>query len=199
MKNPNYNNTQAQILDAAMRYFAQHGYRGTALAKIAHEAGVSKSLIFWYFENKSKLFEALMDRFINHCIISLDVESPPGNPKEKIEHLIDTYWHFIQGNFKFVRIFMNWFLQLDPMKKSKTQKLRELHTKFRNILEDYLHEGIELHTFRENLDVPATSLYLISSLEGVLLQMFINDLSFEELGIDFFLNIKRNILQGILK
>lgn len=198
MKNANYNNTQAQILDAAMRYFAQHGYRGAAIAKIAKEAGVSKSLIFWYFDNKAKLFEALMDRFITHCIMSLDVESPPGNPQTKIENLIDTYWYFIQGNFKFVRIFMNWFLQLDPSKKAKTQKLRELHTKFRNILEGYLTEGIQTGIFRKDLNISATSLYLISSLEGVLLQMFISELSFDALGAKFFMDTKQNILLGIL-
>ncbi len=192
-----HGDTQGQILDAAMRHFAEHGYRGASLAQIAKEAGVSKSLIFWYFENKAKLFEALMDRFISQCMRSLDVQGPSGNPRNKIGDLMDTYWEFIRCNFKFVRIFMNWFMQLERNKKGKTQKLRELHAKFQNTLAEYLREGVTLHIFRNDLDIQATAFWLMSSLEGVLLQMFINDLQFDQLATPFFGAMKQNLLDGL--
>lgn len=195
MKN---SNAQAQILDAAMRHFAENGYRGASLSKIAKQAGVSKSLIFWYFENKSELFEALMDRFVAQCIMSLDIASPPGNPRYKLEHLMDTYWQFIQENYKFVRIFMNWLMQQESGKKNRTSRLDELHTKFRNILAGYLLEGCQIGIFRKDLDVVSSSLYLLSCLEGILLQMAISELSFAHLSKDFFSVVKKNILSGIM-
>ncbi len=192
-------NAQAQILDAAMKNFAENGYIGTSISQIAKEAGVSKALVFWYFEDKASLFNSLMDRFVAHCITNLDVNSPPGNALDKLENLMDTYWKFIQDNYKFVRIFMNWLMQLDTNEKERTERLRELHNKFRNILTEYLKEGVCTGYFRKSLDTSNTSLYLLSSLEGILLQLFLSEMSFEELGKDFFITVKKNLLKGILK
>ncbi len=189
---------QSVILDAAMHHFSEYGYRGASISKIAEDAKVSKSLIFWYFENKASLFQSLVDRFVGYCISSLDVGDPTGNPRLKLEKLVDTYWEFIRKNFPYVRIFINWLMQIDPAKKEKSDKLKNLHIKFREILENYLREGIDSDLFRKDLDVPSTALYIVSCLEGVLLQIVINDFGIERLDSTFLKNFKSNLIEGIL-
>ncbi|NUM36585.1 MAG: TetR/AcrR family transcriptional regulator [Candidatus Brocadiae bacterium] len=191
--------TQAIILDAAMHHFSEYGYRGASISKIAEDANVSKSLIFWYFENKATLFQSLVDRFVGYCISSLDIKGPAGNPRIKLESLIDTYWEFIRKNFHYVRIFINWLMQVDPSKKEKSQKLKDLHIKFREILEGFLTEGIESGLFRRDMDIPSTALYIVSCLEGVLLQIVINDFGIEKLDNTFLKNFKSNLIEGIVK
>ncbi|WKF84305.1 TetR/AcrR family transcriptional regulator [Lacticaseibacillus pantheris] len=46
----------ARIIDVAMHAFAQHGYRDTNTEQIAERAGVSKGLIFHYFQSKANLY-----------------------------------------------------------------------------------------------------------------------------------------------
>ena len=53
--------TRAAILDAAMESFAEHGFDGTSIRKIAKRAGVATGLIFHYFGAKEGLLEALID------------------------------------------------------------------------------------------------------------------------------------------
>ncbi|MBB2495348.1 TetR family transcriptional regulator [Aquipseudomonas ullengensis] len=54
--------TRLQILDAAERIFHDKGVSRTALADIATAAGVSRGAIYWHFQNKVELFQALIDR-----------------------------------------------------------------------------------------------------------------------------------------
>lgn len=47
---------QSQILNAACEVFAKHGYRKASMKDIAETAGVSKSVLFKYFETKENLY-----------------------------------------------------------------------------------------------------------------------------------------------
>jgi TetR/AcrR family transcriptional regulator len=50
-----------QILDAALRVFAQEGYHRASIRHIAREAGLkSPPLVYWYFKDKNELFEAVL-------------------------------------------------------------------------------------------------------------------------------------------
>jgi TetR/AcrR family fatty acid metabolism transcriptional regulator len=49
------NGKHAQILDAAIRVFAEHGYHQSTIAQIAREAGVADGTIYLYFKNKEDI------------------------------------------------------------------------------------------------------------------------------------------------
>ncbi|MBI1341485.1 MAG: TetR family transcriptional regulator [Terrimonas sp.] len=51
---------QQQILEAALKVFAVHGYKGATINMIAKEAGIAKGLLYSYYESKEKLVEALI-------------------------------------------------------------------------------------------------------------------------------------------
>lgn len=50
--------TKQKILSAATELFAQHGFAGTSVGKIAKLANVNHSLVFHHFINKEKLWVA---------------------------------------------------------------------------------------------------------------------------------------------
>jgi AcrR family transcriptional regulator len=49
-----------QILAAAQEVFADRGYHATTVADVARGAGLSYGVVYWYFESKDDLFQALM-------------------------------------------------------------------------------------------------------------------------------------------
>ena len=51
-----------QIIDAAMRVFSQKGFTGATNKDIAREASITPGLIYYYFESKEKLLEAVIER-----------------------------------------------------------------------------------------------------------------------------------------
>lgn len=53
---------RARILDAAQRCFIENGFHGASMASIADTAGMSAGLIYRYFENKSAIILAIVQR-----------------------------------------------------------------------------------------------------------------------------------------
>ena len=51
-----------EILEAAQRVFARHGYEGATVARLEEETGLSRGAIFSYFESKDALFVAVVAR-----------------------------------------------------------------------------------------------------------------------------------------
>jgi TetR/AcrR family acrAB operon transcriptional repressor len=54
--------TRDSILDAAEKLFVEQGVSRTTLQHIASEAGVTRGAIYWHFDDKGALFNAMMDR-----------------------------------------------------------------------------------------------------------------------------------------
>jgi TetR/AcrR family acrAB operon transcriptional repressor len=54
--------TRQSILDAAEHLFHERGVSRTSLADIASAAGVTRGAIYWHFENKVDLFQAMLER-----------------------------------------------------------------------------------------------------------------------------------------
>jgi TetR/AcrR family acrAB operon transcriptional repressor len=54
--------TRSLILDTAELVFEQRGVSGTSLNEIAKAAGLTRGAIYWHFQNKADLFNAMMER-----------------------------------------------------------------------------------------------------------------------------------------
>jgi len=52
---------RAQIIDAAMRVFAQKGFSKATNRDVAREAGITTGLIYYYFANKEALLKAVIE------------------------------------------------------------------------------------------------------------------------------------------
>ncbi|MEM9621307.1 MAG: TetR/AcrR family transcriptional regulator [Pseudomonadota bacterium] len=53
--------TKQRILDAAVSLFAEGGFRAVRIAQICERAGVSPTSVYWHFENKSVLIQAVLE------------------------------------------------------------------------------------------------------------------------------------------
>src|SRR5215217_2934743 len=60
-RRPGESSTRAEILDAARRMFAEHGYEGATMRGIAAEAGVDAALVVHFFGSKAGLLEAAVE------------------------------------------------------------------------------------------------------------------------------------------
>lgn len=58
--------TRRQILRAAEALFARHGYDSTTVEQIAHQAGVTKGAVYYFFKNKAELFCLVIDQGIDY-------------------------------------------------------------------------------------------------------------------------------------
>ena len=76
-----------RLLEAGLKLFANRGYAGTAVHDITEEAKVTKPTLYYYFENKEGLFQALVDQAMDERLSLMQQAAPPGKPT--VEQLTD--------------------------------------------------------------------------------------------------------------
>lgn len=81
-----------EILDAAQSVFAHTGYRGTSMAVIIKESGLSAGAIYGYFEGKRELFRAVVERTLQERTARLDIRDPAAlrAPGELVRAILDS-------------------------------------------------------------------------------------------------------------
>jgi len=111
---------RAEFVCAAIAAIRKHG-PDVAMEHIAAEAGISKPILYRYFQDKGDLYMAVSEhatRFLRAVLLSgLDVE---GDPRELLRTVIDSYLTFIQEEpelYRFVvrRSFPDRPVQRDPV------------------------------------------------------------------------------------
>lgn len=82
--------SQTDLLEAALKAFAQHGYEGVSIRKLTRELGVSHNLIHHYFSSKEQLWKSAL-AFANSRIPVNSTSLVPSEiaPGEEIERLYD--------------------------------------------------------------------------------------------------------------
>src|SRR5258708_27149631 len=72
-----------EILDAALKVFAQKGFAAARMDDIAKAAGVTKGTIYLYFENKEAVFKSLVREAVGSTIanVAADVQSYEGSAR----------------------------------------------------------------------------------------------------------------------
>jgi TetR/AcrR family transcriptional regulator len=66
---------QESIIDAAESVFIQKGYHAMTMEIVAEAVEINKATIYLYFQNKSDLFHAIVDRSLNTLLIMLKLTS----------------------------------------------------------------------------------------------------------------------------
>lgn len=56
--------TEEEILDVSLKHFSMHGYEGTNLNDIANELNITRTPIYYYFNNKLGLYESVTKRHL---------------------------------------------------------------------------------------------------------------------------------------
>lgn len=98
--------TRAAILDAAEVLFYQHGVSRTTLEKIAAAAQVTRGAIYWHFQNKADLFNAMLERVrlpFQHLLEALD-NNITDEPFEQIRQLYISGLQLIAGSEQHHRV-----------------------------------------------------------------------------------------------
>ncbi|MBL6940396.1 MAG: TetR/AcrR family transcriptional regulator [Alphaproteobacteria bacterium] len=81
-----------EILDAAMKVFAEKGFAAARMEDIAKRAGVTKGTIYLYFENKETVFKQLVREAVGNTIatVTADVASYEGSARFLLRMVLTT-------------------------------------------------------------------------------------------------------------
>jgi len=99
------------ILQTALELFATRGYHETTISLIAQEAGISKGLVYNYFDSKEALLAEIISEGMGELLQDLQVEDPKPFTKEKLQHYIHDTFRKLEENTKFYQLFFSLIIQ----------------------------------------------------------------------------------------
>jgi TetR/AcrR family transcriptional regulator len=98
--------TRAAILAAAERVFARSGLAGARTDLIAAEARVNKALLYYYFQSKEKLYQAVLeDHFQQFNRQALAVLEGPGSARDVLLRYVGLHFDFISARHRHAPLF----------------------------------------------------------------------------------------------
>jgi len=77
-----------KILQAAEKCFAQYGFKGTAVQKIADEAALPKTNVLYYFKSKQELYVAVLEETLSLWNSHFDKATVDDDPAEVLADYI---------------------------------------------------------------------------------------------------------------
>lgn len=98
-------------MEAAMELFANEGYHNISISKIAKSAGISKGLMYNYFESKEQLVLAIIDKGIDDILDLFDPNHDGILTDEEFESFVRKSYRMIKDNVRFWRLYFALFLQ----------------------------------------------------------------------------------------
>ena len=88
--------TEIKLMTAAKDAFIKYGLEGARMQDIANEAGISKSMLHYYFFSKEKLFEKIFRQAVADIFLKLrEILDSEDSVMEKIKRLANEYIDFL--------------------------------------------------------------------------------------------------------
>ena len=144
--------SQNTILAAARDEFAEHGLGGARMDRIAERAGLNKRLIYYYFEDKEKLFQAVLEQAYRDIreqeaqLHLLDLE-----PATAVRRLIEFTWNYYLAHPEFMTLLNSANLH-KARHLAESKRARELNSPLIETLAGVLERGRRDGSFRGGVD-----------------------------------------------
>ena len=164
------------ILLAAESVFAERGFKGTTVREVAQRAGIHNSLIFYYFKNKSVLYEAVFESLFEQMedlvqySMNLDMDRL-GIMKEIVFGVID----FLATHRNLTTILVRELMDNGPVARKTSQ---EYFRPVYHTVAEFLADGSREAIFR-NVD----PVHFVQSTVAVVVFYFINEPFIRAMGL----------------
>jgi TetR/AcrR family transcriptional regulator len=135
-------NNQKAILKAAEQEFAERGFNGASMHRIAEGAGVARTNVHYYFKNKEELYARVLTDAINMWDESFNQISADDDPAEALSAYIRAKVNYSKSKPLASRVFASEILHGAPVLSSYLKKdYREWLSGKAAILEQWAAQG----------------------------------------------------------
>ncbi len=160
-------NKEKDILEAAVKVFAESGFHRSKISKIAELAKVATGSVYVYYENKydilRKIFEKLWNRL--HRELTTIADDKSLTPEEKvdlmIEKLVDTFTEEPELSIVFVN-------EQHTLLEGDDEMSVRYYTAYYKAMDRVFTEGIEKKVFNSNIDMRVFKDFMFGALRNII-------------------------------
>ena len=150
------------IMRIALELFANEGYHVTPISKIAQKAGMSKGLMYNYFESKEDLLKSILIETIHEIYSSFDKNHDDILTSDEFEYFVRESFKLQKENREFYKLYYILLLQPNIIEIANSE-ISNISQKVLTVLYYY---------FKSSFPDPDTEMLLFSSLmKGLSMQL----------------------------
>jgi TetR/AcrR family acrAB operon transcriptional repressor len=164
--------TRHRILDTAVEVFSRQGVARTSLNDIAKEAGVTRGAIYWHFDNKVAMFDAMIERLVCPLLINDSQRDSliQADPLAFIQAAVDEFIGQMLKDANFSRVFEIFWHKCEYVGEMAT--IRDSHLEegenHIDILQEAFTQAIEKGQISHALTPHQATIGLVALIDGLL-------------------------------
>lgn len=175
--------TRDSILDAAEQLFVTQGVAHTTLQHIATAAGLTRGAIYWHFEDKAALFNALMERAkmpLESAFYLLEKQCPDDPLADLHEYIVCVFRLTVEDQrarraFEIATIKMELVEEMNAVRRRRAEwKARWMAT-----CEGRIKIGVEHGLLKPDVNPNVVALGLFALIDGLLRAWLLEPQSFD--------------------
>lgn len=86
------------ILDAAEREFNRHGFHDASVERVANASGITKALVYQYFESKEGLYTSCVERGRARMFQRMRDAAAAAGPRRMLAAIVDSYFEQLEAS-----------------------------------------------------------------------------------------------------
>ena len=138
---------RSQILRAARTVFIEQGYLAARVEDVAARANLSKGAVYFYFDSKRSIFDALVEEEHAHTILFLKEAEADTRPAEiKLMDLGVKYLDYFAGLKSPPRFFLL-MSEMSIRDEALRERVNAIHLRFVDGISRVVQQGIDEGTF----------------------------------------------------
>lgn len=161
--------TRERLLDAAIEMFAERGYAATGVDALCRRAGVAKTGLYWEFQSKAGLLNAVIDQVVSEWVDQITVAARGGgSPRERLDLALSTLRRRVRDRPELFRVLLVVLAERSQVDGEAREALRRFYSSAHAALVSSIRESLQMDLPGEALDL--TCDVILSMIEGVFLR-----------------------------
>jgi AcrR family transcriptional regulator len=163
-RNKNYQQRLAVILKAASKIIARDGFEGASVRKVAAEAGVNLSNIYYYFESKDEMLFKLQKHAFTTLKESLEHRLEVAyTPEAKLKAVIENHFDFFSTNMNDLKVCS---FEIESLSGTYYRRILKIRREYYKLVKDVVAETASKGKGKR-VDLNLATLYLFGSLNWI--------------------------------
>ena len=158
-------NTEPEIMESAVKVFAEQGFHNSSMIKIAGTAGITLNDLYSKFKNKGVILNKIFENVWEHLYRQISfLKGKDISPIEKINILIDYFFDIFSANPKLAIVFVNNQINI-PKSYHQWEKY---YNQFLDSGEEILRDGKQSGLINKNIDIRIFRYFLFGGIRYLL-------------------------------
>lgn len=162
-----------EILDKALDVFVAEGYKDTTFQKIAERCGITRTILYLYFNNKKEIFSSCIKRFMEGLEFQIrDIRGREDLPcAERLALIGQLVVQECAAESRLLSVVLDYLLRLRTAGGDADERVRRRTIRMRHILAAIVIEGKKKGEFSEEVSVKATSELFYALIEAAVFRI----------------------------